>query len=174
MYSFLQPSIRICASSSVSNISRSSNSSLSFPLNDSMYPFSQGLPGSMNSVFTSNSCNHSLTALDVNSGPLSDLMYSGVPLNKNSWYNSSSTSWEVMLRFTRMLKHSREYSSTIARAQKRHPVTIFSDHEVPGPSLISPLGWWHYHHRSSGTFPAPLSPLASILIHDIASLSVCG
>ena len=34
------------------NISRFSNSFLSLPLKDSIYPFFQGLPGSINSVFT--------------------------------------------------------------------------------------------------------------------------
>ena len=77
LYSLLQRSVSTCASNSVSNTSRSSNSSLSFPLNDSMYPFSQGLPGSMYRVATPSSCNQSLTALAVNSGPLSERMYWG-------------------------------------------------------------------------------------------------
>lgn len=38
------------ASITVSKISPLSNSSLNSPLKDSMYPFSQGLPGSMNGV----------------------------------------------------------------------------------------------------------------------------
>ena len=60
------------------------NSSLSFPLNDSTYPFSQGLPGSMNMAFTPRFDNHPLTALEVNSGPLSERMCSGIPLTRNS------------------------------------------------------------------------------------------
>ena len=48
----------IFASVSVVNISRSRSSSLSFPLKDSIYPFSQGLPGSINSALTPRSFNH--------------------------------------------------------------------------------------------------------------------
>ena len=59
----------IFASISVVNISRLRSSSLSFPLNDSIYPFSQGLPGSTKSVVTSRSFNHLRTAFAVNSGP---------------------------------------------------------------------------------------------------------
>jgi hypothetical protein len=40
------------ASNNGSNISRFRNSSRSLPLNDSTYPFSHGLPGSIYSVFT--------------------------------------------------------------------------------------------------------------------------
>ena len=52
LYPFLHSPVNVFASTNVVNISRLSNSSLSFPLNDSMCPFSQGLPGSMNSVLT--------------------------------------------------------------------------------------------------------------------------
>ena len=40
----------------------------------SLYPFSQGLPGSMNSVFTPILPSQALTTLAVNSGPLSERM----------------------------------------------------------------------------------------------------
>ncbi len=83
------------ASVSVVNISRLSNSSLSFPLNDSIYPFSQGLPGSIKSVVTSRSFNHLRTAFEVNSGPLSERMYPRVPLNMNRQNSCSITSWET-------------------------------------------------------------------------------
>ncbi len=46
-------------------ISRFNSSSLSLLLNDSTYPFSQGLPGSMNSGFTSNLMSHRRTAVTV-------------------------------------------------------------------------------------------------------------
>ena len=51
---------------------RSEVSSRSFPLKDSLYPFSQGLPGSMNRVPTPILPSQALTALAVNSGPLSE------------------------------------------------------------------------------------------------------
>jgi hypothetical protein len=49
-YIFLQFSTKTLASSKVVKISPFNSSSLSFPLNDSLYPFSQGEPGSMNNV----------------------------------------------------------------------------------------------------------------------------
>ena len=71
--------ISIRASVRVLNTSLFRSSSLNFPLNDSTYPFSQGLPGSMNMAFTPRLDNHPLTALEVNSGPLSERMCSGTP-----------------------------------------------------------------------------------------------
>ena len=59
----LQPSISTLASSSVSNASRFNSSSLRFPLKDSVQPFSQGLPGSMNRAFTPSLSNHFLADL---------------------------------------------------------------------------------------------------------------
>ena len=113
MYSLLHCPINTFASVSVVNIPRLSNSSLILPLNDSIYPFPRGLPGSMNNVFTPIRFSHLLTALAVNSGPLSDLTCFGIPLNmisSNSW---SMTSCEVMRRFTSIARHSLEYSSII-------------------------------------------------------------
>ena len=49
----------------------------------SQYPFSQGLPGSMNSVFTPTLPSQCRTALAANSGPLSDLICSGGPCSTN-------------------------------------------------------------------------------------------
>ena len=77
-------------------------------------------------LLTSRSCNHSLTALAVNSDPLSDRIYSGVPLNKNRLYNSSSTSWDVSLRFTTMLKHSLVCSSRTVSIRKALPSEVLS------------------------------------------------
>lgn len=48
-----------------------SSSSRSFPLNDSMCPFSHGLPGSINSVFTPTHISHSRMCRAVNSELLS-------------------------------------------------------------------------------------------------------
>jgi hypothetical protein len=47
------------------------------PLNDSIYPFPQGLPGSINKVFTPSRVSHFLIVLAVNSGPLSERIYPG-------------------------------------------------------------------------------------------------
>ena len=65
LYSLRHCSINIFASVNVMNISRLSNSSVSFPLNDSIYPFSHGLLGSMNNVFTLSWLSQFLTALAV-------------------------------------------------------------------------------------------------------------
>ena len=51
LYSCRHRSVRTFASNRVSKISRSRSSARSFPLKDSMNPFSHGLPGSMNSVY---------------------------------------------------------------------------------------------------------------------------
>lgn len=67
LYCFLHRSVMIFASRSVSKISPFKSSSLSFPLSDSMYSFSQGLPGSMNSVLTPSLCRHSRMGCAVNS-----------------------------------------------------------------------------------------------------------
>jgi hypothetical protein len=69
--SLRQRSISTLASSRVSNTSRTRSSSHSFPLKLSAYPFSQGDPGSMESVFTPTRSSHSRTRFAVNSLPLS-------------------------------------------------------------------------------------------------------
>ena len=48
------------------------NSSRNFPFNDSTYPFSHGLPGSMNKVFTPTRSSQFRTNRAVNSDPLSE------------------------------------------------------------------------------------------------------
>ena len=72
LYSRRQFSIMILASFSVKNNSRFNNSSRNFPLKLSLYPFSQGLPGSIKSVLTPICESHCRTSLAVNSGPLSE------------------------------------------------------------------------------------------------------
>ncbi len=69
-------SMSVFASVSVVNIPRLSSSSFGFPLNDSMYPFSQGLLDSMESLVTLRPFNHLRTAFVVNSGSLSERIYS--------------------------------------------------------------------------------------------------
>ncbi len=77
LYSNRHRSMSTFASRSVSKISPSRSSSLSLPLNDSTYPFSQGLPGSIYSGAISRFPSQLLRAFAMNSGPLSDRMYSG-------------------------------------------------------------------------------------------------
>jgi hypothetical protein len=55
-----------------------------------------------------------LIALAMNSGPLSERMYFGLPRCENKRAKMATTSLAVMLRSTPILKHSRVYSSTIA------------------------------------------------------------
>lgn len=54
-------------------ISRFSNSSYGFPLNDLMYPFSQGMPCSLNSAFLPSLPSHSGTVLAQNLMPVVEL-----------------------------------------------------------------------------------------------------
>jgi hypothetical protein len=62
LYSPLHALMRTRASRTVQKISPFRNSSRSFPLNDSMYPFSQGDPGSMKSVVPPTAPSQSHTA----------------------------------------------------------------------------------------------------------------
>jgi len=62
LYSRHRRSTSTFASSNVSNTSLLNTSSRNFPLNDSIYPFSHGLPGSMYSVCTA-SCSSQLRTL---------------------------------------------------------------------------------------------------------------
>ena len=79
LYSYLRCSISILASNIALNISPFKNSSRILPLNDSIYPFSQGLPGSIKVVLTSNRLSCSPSFIAVNSLPLSERIYSGTP-----------------------------------------------------------------------------------------------
>ena len=69
LHCFRHRSTNTCTSSSVSSISTFKDSSRSLPLNDSRYPFSRRLPGSMYSVFTPRPSSHCRTVLAVNSEP---------------------------------------------------------------------------------------------------------
>ena len=75
-------------------------------------PFSQGEPGSMNSVVTPSSASQSRTALATNSGPLSERMCSGMPYSRKRSARIQSTSLAVIRRATEIARHSRVYSST--------------------------------------------------------------
>ena len=61
------------------------------PLKVSMYPFSQGLPGSMKRVVTPTRASHCRTAVAVSSGPLSERRYAGVPRA-----TKSAVSWLIL------------------------------------------------------------------------------
>src|SRR5262249_19023048 len=75
-----------------------------------MYPFSQGLPGSMKRVVTPTRASHARTALAVSSGPLAERRDAGVPRATKSSVSCWSTSSELRRRATRMARHSRVYS----------------------------------------------------------------
>jgi hypothetical protein len=77
----------------------------------SLYPFSHGLPGSMKRVFAPIFLIQSLTLLAVNSGPLSDLMYSGTPRRTINSVSVASTSSDRSLAATLIARHSLLHSS---------------------------------------------------------------
>lgn len=54
-------------------------SSRNLPLKDSLYPFCQGFPGSMNAVSIFYLASHLRIALETNSGPWSDRSTFGAP-----------------------------------------------------------------------------------------------
>ncbi len=94
------------------------------PLNDSTYPFSQGLPGSMNSVSTFSAASQCRTSSAVNSGPLSERRCSGTPCITNKSANVSRTSSDRNRRATTIARHSREYSSTTVRIFNARPSCV--------------------------------------------------
>jgi hypothetical protein len=89
-----------------------------------MYPFSHGLPGSMYSVVTPTRPSHPLTALAVNSGPLSDRMCPGTPRRTNRSASRSSTSSALSFLATSMARHSRVYSSITVSMRKARPFRV--------------------------------------------------
>ncbi len=106
LYCLRHRSMIIRASSTVKNTSPFSNSSHSFPLNDSTSPFSQRLPGSINNGLSCNCLYHARKAWAINSGPLSDRKYAGYPCWRNNRSKTSCTLCEVSRRCTSMAKHS--------------------------------------------------------------------
>ena len=122
MQSLHHCSINTSASVSVVNISRLSNLSLILPLNDSIYPFSRGLPGSIYTVSTPILHSHFPTVLAVNSGPLSERTYSGIPLRINISNSLSITSCEVIFLFTTAVRHSLVYPSIISSILNAFPL----------------------------------------------------
>ena len=92
--------------------------SLSFPLKDSLYPFSQGLPGSINKGPTLRLSNYFRIAFDVNSRPLSERICSGRPCKMNKLVNSSIRSIEVNLLLGSVARLSRLNSSMTVRILK--------------------------------------------------------
>ena len=64
-------------------------------MNDSQYPFSQGLPGSIYNVLTSRLDNHSRSFSAINSGPLSERINLGCPRIKNCPTNSDDESCNI-------------------------------------------------------------------------------
>ena len=94
-------------SSNVSNHSLASSSSWSFPLKLSMAPFSHGLPGSINRIYTSIRSSQPRTRFAVNSGPLSERRYPGTPRWIKRSLSRSGKSLLVSLLATSIAKHAR-------------------------------------------------------------------
>ena len=95
--------------------------------NDSMCAFSHGLPGSMKSVFTPDSSSQFFTAVETNSGPLSDRMNSGSPCTWNRYARTSTTSSPVMLRSTSSAKLSLVCSSSTGMNFNCRPSSVRSN-----------------------------------------------
>ena len=80
----------------------------------------------MNRAFTPWLDNLPLTALEVNSGPLSKRTCPGTPLTRNSVQSWSSTSCDVMLRLTTVAKRSLVYSSRMTRIRNPLPSEVLA------------------------------------------------
>ena len=79
-------------------------------------------PASLISNFSS----HLRTTFAVNSGPLSDLIWQGNPLFKNSSARTSTTSWALKCLLTFSARHSLVYSSIRVRILKDRPSWVRS------------------------------------------------
>jgi hypothetical protein len=89
-----------------------SNSSRNFPLKNPTYPFSHGLPGSINSGATASRSYHCRSMRAIHSGPLSFRICVGQPRSRNNTLKTSWTSCDVSRRWMVIARHSRVYSST--------------------------------------------------------------
>ena len=80
----------------------------------------------MNRFLISNFLRHLRTTFAVNSGPLSDLIWQGNPLFKNSSARTSTTSWALKCLLTFSARHSLVYSSIRVRILKDRPSWVRS------------------------------------------------
>ena len=80
----------------------------------------------MNRFLISNFSSHLRTTFAVNSGPLSDLIWQGNPLFKNSSERTSTTSWALKCLLTFSARHSLVYSSIRVRILKDRPSWVQS------------------------------------------------
>ena len=80
----------------------------------------------MNRFLISNFSSHLRTTFAVNSGPLSDLIWQGNPLFKNSSARTSTTSWALKCLLTFSARHSLVYSSIRVRILKDRPSWVRS------------------------------------------------
>jgi hypothetical protein len=104
---------RSCAQ--VRNHSRLRHSSRNLPLKLSFVPFCQGFPGAMNAVSIPSRCSHPMTAIDTNSGPLSERNTRGAPRSLTSRLRTSSTRPERNRPAASIANTSRVHSSITVR-----------------------------------------------------------
>ena len=176
---FRHRSISTRASSSVVKISALSNSSRSFPLKLSMYPFSQGEPGSMYSVFTPTFPSQARTALAVNSAPLSDRKCPGTPNSTDGRRHQPSQSLQDVIALEMSADIDRQALACVLIDHGEHPkgtpFTRPSLHEVVAPHVVTMLGpqpypapvvepqtpafWLLRRHFQPLPLPDPLDPL---------------
>ncbi len=79
-------------------------------------------------------------APEMNSGPLSLRMCWGTPRVRNKFVSTSTIRSALMLRSTSKAKHSRVYSSVIAKPLQRSACGCPIVDKVPGPDMVLVLG----------------------------------
>ena len=121
----------------------------------------------MYSTSIPNLLNQSLIAIEMNSGPLSQRILFGKPCIAKCSANVSIASSLVMLRPDLMLKHSREYSSTMFKNRILRPSTV--DDRTKSHVQASCM------NRAGTTLQAFfLLPVASFLRRFLGTLQPCS
>src|SRR5580704_1532076 len=130
------------ASAADSNSTRSKNSSRNRLLNDSMKPFSQGLPGATAIGLVPLPGNQSTNAWQINSEPLSLRMRVGAPRRPMTRASTRRTSAPVSERATCNAKHSRVYSSAKVSHLSEPPSIVRSaTKSYVHTSFLKRAGW---------------------------------
>ena len=106
----------------------------------SQSPFCHGEPGSMWSTLTPSLSNHSLIAIEMNFGPLSQRMRFGTPSVANGSASVSIASSLVMLRPNLILKQSRVCSSTIFRNCSSNAKANRRSNKLGNVDHLAPIG----------------------------------
>lgn len=107
-------------------ISRLRSSSENLALNDSLYPFCHGAPGSMKSVCTPRCLRKLRTCWAMNSEPLSERMQRGAPRCSMRLFKVTTTSAALMDVSTLIARHSLVNSSTMASILRGAPFSVRS------------------------------------------------